>query len=110
MHQNELCHRNLKPSSLYIGNSHESNNSVSIEKSKLIISDYGVHTAMKDSLQKTRVLHGSFDYHAPEVFVTKEFNHESDIWSIGTILLDITTTSLYDVNFNIILKNSKAFN
>jgi len=98
LHQNELCHRNLKPSSLYISDINE-NNHHSIEKSKLIISDYGVQTAMKDALQKTRVLHGSFDYHAPELFVTKEFNYESDIWSIGTCLLDITTTGLYDVDF-----------
>lgn len=55
---------------------------------------------MKDSIMKTRTLPGAFNYQAPEVFDTQTFNPAADIWSIGTILLDICTTSLYDVCFN----------
>lgn len=52
---------------------------------------------MKDALIKTRNLPGAFDYQAPEVFDTHSFNYAADIWAIGTVLLDICTTSLYDV-------------
>ncbi len=69
------------------------------EKTKLLIADYGVLTAMKDALVKTRTLPGSFDYQAPEVLDAHSFSFNSDIWSIGAVLLDICTTSLYDVSF-----------
>ena len=94
--------RNLKPSSLYITNLSPDHQT---DKTKLSLSDYGVITPMRDALSKTRTLPGSFDYQAPEIFDAQSFNFQSDIWSIGAVLLDICTTSLYDVCLNPVFVN-----
>lgn len=44
-------------------------------------------------------LSGAYDYTAPEIIDAQSYDEKSDIWSIGAILLDICTTSLYDVSF-----------
>ena len=66
-------------------------------ESFLKIGDFGVLSIMKDALLKTRVVPGAFNYQAPEVIGTQTFDFGADIYSIGAILLDICTTSLYDV-------------
>lgn len=87
-HKNDLVHRNLKPSSLYV----KTGDGVS----KLSIGDFGPSVIMKDIRSSTRLKSGVFNYHAPEIMDAQDFNEKSDIWNIGTILLDICTTSLYD--------------
>lgn len=64
---------------------------------QLLVGDYGVLTIMKDARTKTKILPGAFDYVAPEIIDAQSFDFRSDIWTIGTVLLDICTTSLYDV-------------
>lgn len=93
LHQLGIVHRNLKPGSLYIQNS----STASSSGISLLIGDYSVLTITKDTSTKTRIASGAYDYTAPEVFDAQTFDSKSDIWSIGTILLDICTTSLYDV-------------
>lgn len=89
-----LIHRNLKPSSLYLRNYNLNNdkNDLSIQ-----IGDFGVYTIMRDAKTKTRILPGAYDYTAPEIIDAQSYDEKSDIWSIGTILLDICSTSLYDI-------------
>jgi serine/threonine protein kinase len=38
-----------------------------------------------------------FDYAAPEIIDAQSYDEKSDIWSIGAVLLDICTTSIYNV-------------
>ncbi len=68
--------------------------------SKAYISDFGPVILMKDHKTKIREPSSLFDYQAPEVIDSNylSFNLMSDIWSIGTIILDVCTTSLYDVS------------
>jgi hypothetical protein len=61
------------------------------------LGDFGVYTAMKEAKTRTRITKGVFDYTAPEIIDAQSFNKKSDLWTIGTTLLDICTTSLYDV-------------
>ena len=62
-----------------------------------MIGDYGILTIMNDAKTKTRILSGAFDYVAPEIFDSANaFDTMSDVWTIGTTLLDMCTTSLYD--------------
>jgi serine/threonine protein kinase len=95
LHKNNLIHRNLKPSSLYLK---PLSNVSKLELTKLILGDFGVITVMKDAKTKTRIASGAFDYIAPEIIDSSasSFDAKSDIWTIGTCLLDICTTSLYD--------------
>lgn len=110
--------RNLSTRSLYLSNKnygkdhsrHQRNHSLAHHHhhhdkiADLIVGDYGVMTVMKDARTKTRVLPGTFDYTAPEIINAEPYDYKSDIWNIGTILLDMCTTTLYDV---IILKIAK---
>jgi serine/threonine protein kinase len=48
---------------------------------------------------KNILITGAYDYTAPEIIDAQSYDEKSDIWSIGTILLDICSTSLYDVKF-----------
>ncbi len=99
LHKNNLTHRNLKPSSFYLK---ALNNQQQINKpndlTRLLIGDFGVITVMKDAKTKTRIPPGAFDYIAPEIIDSSAtaFDFKSDIWTLGTCLLDICTTSLYD--------------
>lgn len=81
--------RNLKPSSLYV----KSINDIT----RLEIGDFGPITILKDILNNTRVKSGAFNYQAPEIIDSQDYDKKSDIWSIGAILLDICTTSIFDV-------------
>ncbi len=94
LHENQVVHRNLKPGSLYL---HSKNSEKDAYGSELIMGDYGVMTIMRDARTKTRILHGAFDYVAPEVIDAQSFDYKSDVWTIGTTLLDICTTSIYSV-------------
>ena len=74
----------------------------------LTIGDYGVAGVMDDVKVRTRVLPGCFDYTAPEIAKTKTYDDKSDIWSIGSVLLDMCTTSVYSsVEFKSMLANIK---
>jgi serine/threonine protein kinase len=94
LHENQVVHRNLKPGSFYLNSVDSAKDAFS---SELVVGDYGVATVMRDARTKTRILHGAFDYAAPEVIDTQRFDFKSDVWAIGTILLDICTTSIYSV-------------
>jgi serine/threonine protein kinase len=111
-----MVHRNLSTRSLYLSNKNQGKDHFHHQKNQslahhhhhhhdkipeLIVGDYGVMTVMKDARTKTRVLPGTFDYTAPEIINYESYDFKSDIWNIGTILLDICTTTLYDVRKNV---------
>lgn len=52
---------------------------------------------------------GAFDYAAPEIIDLQLYDEKSDIWSIGSIMLDACTTGLYDVNFSLLIANYKYY-
>ena len=91
LHQNQIVHRNLKPGSCYF-----KNQDADAFHTELKIGDYGVLTIMNDARTKTRILNGAFDYVAPEIIDTNLFDFKSDVWTIGTILLDVCTTGIYN--------------
>ena len=93
LHKNKIIHANIKPSSFYLKQVEKSN------EFELLIGDYGVPTIMKDARTKTRIIKNAFDYAGPEIIDGQPFDFKSDIWSIGATLLDICTTSIYDVRF-----------
>lgn len=94
LHENKIIHSNIKPSSFYLK---AMNNSDQFE---LLIGDYGVPTIMRDARTKTRLVQNAFDYAGPEIIDGQPFEFKSDIWSLGTTLLDICTTGLYNVNYS----------
>lgn len=89
-HKNGIIHRNLKPGNLFMRTVND--------RSQLCIGDFGPSIIMKDLKTSTRLRHGALNYQAPEIMDEQDFDIKTDIWSIGAILLEICTTSLFDVS------------
>ncbi len=88
-HKNGIIHRNLKPSSLYM---RTVKGAIRIE-----IGDFGPSVIMKDIKSSARIKPSVFNYQAPEIIDAQEFEINSDVWSIGTTLLDMCTTGIFDL-------------
>ncbi|CAH2316788.1 serine threonine kinase-like domain-containing STKLD1 [Pelobates cultripes] len=80
IHKQKVLHRNLKPSNILIKG-----------KDTFLISDFLVETLVMDEMKlKIRVYPESKLFMAPET--TKfSFSEKSDVWSIGSIILDVMT-------------------
>ena len=79
------------------------NFSENLHNTELHLGDFGVFTVMKEAKSRTRITKDAFDYTAPEIIDAQSFNQKSDLWGIGTTLLDMCTTSLYDVKIHSLL-------
>ncbi|XP_071430817.1 serine/threonine kinase-like domain-containing protein STKLD1 [Pithys albifrons albifrons] len=80
IHRQNIWHRNLKPSNILVTG-----------EASFMLSDFSTETLMKDEMKwKIRVQESSKTWMAPETFVFS-FTDKSDIWSLGSVLLDMMT-------------------
>ena len=77
IHKNNMIHRDMKPENILISD---------LLEPKLC--DFGWATKVVKDEQKTTFC-GTFDYMAPEVFESQEYNSAVDIWSLGIILYEL---------------------
>ncbi|XP_029816339.1 serine/threonine kinase-like domain-containing protein STKLD1 isoform X2 [Manacus vitellinus] len=79
-HQQNILHRNIKPSNILVTG-----------ETSFMLSDFSAETLMKDEMKwKIRVEESSKSWMAPETFGFS-FTEKSDIWSLGSVLLDMMT-------------------
>ncbi|XP_033732003.1 serine/threonine kinase-like domain-containing protein STKLD1 isoform X3 [Pecten maximus] len=84
VHQRGIVHRDLRPNNLYLQ-----------EEGSLKIGDFSVASVMGDTQTCTRATLSSANYLAPEVEETG-FSPITDIWSLGCILFELTTSTFFD--------------
>tara|TARA_B100000925_G_scaffold159615_1_gene119841 strand:- start:59 stop:1216 length:1158 start_codon:yes stop_codon:yes gene_type:complete len=80
LHKNNILHRDIKPQNILIHNNN------------IKISDFGFAKAFEKNELITTFC-GSPLYMAPEIIIDKEYNAQSDIWSLGVIIYELFTKS-----------------
>jgi len=78
MHENSQIHRDLKPLNVMLSTQGE-----------LKIGDFGLAAQLFQESYNSKEIKGTPKWMAPEILLTKPYNHLVDIWSLGIILLEL---------------------
>tara|TARA_B100001093_G_C26769695_1_gene989534 strand:- start:469 stop:1599 length:1131 start_codon:yes stop_codon:yes gene_type:complete len=95
--KNNILHRDIKPQNILI-----TDNTIKI-------SDFGFAKTFEKNELITTVC-GSPLYMAPEIIQNKQYNHKSDIWSLGVIIFELFTKKhpYYTTSKKNLIKNIKS--
>lgn len=103
LHQNDVCHRDIKPQNIFVIKYDPKDLKETIVK----LCDFGSSTYFKNCVPLTEFPGNPF-YSAPEV-INGQYNHKVDIWSVGIIAYLLLTGfnpytgKEYDVLFKVFI-------
>lgn len=75
-------HRDIKPANILINS-----------KGEVKLTDFGISKELEESNQFAHTFVGTVTYMSPERIEGKRYNHLSDIWSFGMVILEMATGS-----------------
>lgn len=78
MHENSQIHRDLKPLNVMLST-----------QGDVKIGDFGLAAQLFQESYNSKEIKGTPKWMAPEILLTKPYNHLVDIWSLGIILLEL---------------------
>lgn len=73
-------HRDIKPSNLLIN-----------ARGEVKVTDFGVSAELQNSIAMCGTFVGTFKYMSPERIQSQPYSYASDIWSLGLVLLEVST-------------------
>lgn len=73
-------HRDIKPANILINS-----------KGEVKLTDFGISKELEESNQFAHTFVGTVTYMSPERIEGKRYNHLSDIWSFGMVILEMAT-------------------
>jgi len=97
IHNKKIIHRDLKPENIFMN-----------ENMEIKIGDFGISKQLNSYKTHTLTVNkaGSNYYIAPEIIYKGIYNEKSDLWSLGCIIYELFTLSIYseDKSFDEIKK------
>lgn len=85
MYLHVICHnihRDIKPANILINS-----------KGEVKLTDFGISKELEESNQFAHTFVGTVTYMSPERIEGKRYNHLSDIWSFGMVILEMAIGS-----------------
>ena len=84
IHNNNILHRNIKPSNIFLMKQNEDNFAK--------LGDFGIAKILKPSLRYTQtIINSSPKYLSPKILQKKEYSFKTDIWSLGVTFYELIT-------------------
>ncbi|CAG9466562.1 unnamed protein product [Pedinophyceae sp. YPF-701] len=80
VHDRKILHRDLKTQNIFVSTG-----------GLLKLGDFGVSKVLSGTNVFTKTSVGTPYYLSPEICKNQQYNHKSDIWSLGCVLYEITT-------------------
>jgi NIMA (never in mitosis gene a)-related kinase len=84
IHQNRIIHRDIKTSNIFI-----------TQAGNIKLGDFGISKVLINTNQKAFTLVGTPFYLSPEMCESKPYSFQSDMWSVGCVLFEMASLSVF---------------
>ncbi|KAG2373950.1 hypothetical protein C9374_011615 [Naegleria lovaniensis] len=102
IHQNNICHRDMKPANVFLSSSTLDHTWV------LKIGDFGFAKAVTETSQSMDTVLGTQAFVAPEIRQFHPYTTAVDIWGIGCILLEMLLPKTFDYSYEWAFNSGKT--